>query len=228
MIVKEEGIRGLYKGLSASILGVSFLLCGVFAFKSHPRREKGLSESTLQFVTYEYLKGRWLASKREAALPGEKVTLGGFILMHFIAYQNSCKQPLPSGRGQFSLVRNICLCSNSQTLGCSHHLPTRSPPHPSKTSPGKRNPKVQDSSPDFPTDSTGRGCPGSLRRHDGSFNESRAKCRNFVLLLRADCEYLVLSCCVFWGAALFFVYFIVKTPRTQTLIVICIVVVGTR
>jgi solute carrier family 25 protein 33/36 len=35
-IIKHEGIRGLYKGFSASILG--------------------LSESTLQFVTYEYLK----------------------------------------------------------------------------------------------------------------------------------------------------------------------------
>ena len=43
LIVKEEGIRGLYKGISASILG--------------------LSESTIQFVTYEYLKKKMLTNK---------------------------------------------------------------------------------------------------------------------------------------------------------------------
>ena len=47
IILKEEGIRGLYKGLSASILG--------------------LSESTLQFVTYEYLKNQLLSKKRQIA-----------------------------------------------------------------------------------------------------------------------------------------------------------------
>jgi solute carrier family 25 protein 33/36 len=45
IIIKEEGIRGLYKGLSASILG--------------------LSESTIQFVLYEYLKKNVLASKQD-------------------------------------------------------------------------------------------------------------------------------------------------------------------
>ena len=44
VIIREEGIRGLYKGLSASILG--------------------LSESTLQFATYEYLKKRILERKK--------------------------------------------------------------------------------------------------------------------------------------------------------------------
>jgi solute carrier family 25 protein 33/36 len=45
VIIKEEGIRGLYKGLSASVLG--------------------LSESTLQFVTYEYLKKQILSRKSD-------------------------------------------------------------------------------------------------------------------------------------------------------------------
>ncbi|KAJ3037895.1 hypothetical protein HDV00_001239 [Rhizophlyctis rosea] len=42
-VFREEGLRGLYKGLSASLLG--------------------LTESTLQFVTYEYLK-RHIADRR--------------------------------------------------------------------------------------------------------------------------------------------------------------------
>ncbi|KAJ3015473.1 hypothetical protein HKX48_004579 [Thoreauomyces humboldtii] len=52
MVLREEGIRGLYKGLSASVLG--------------------LTESTLQFVTYEYLKSTWVArrkAERIAMLP---------------------------------------------------------------------------------------------------------------------------------------------------------------
>lgn len=45
IIIKEEGIRGLYKGLSASILG--------------------LSESTIQFVLYEYLKKNLMSRKED-------------------------------------------------------------------------------------------------------------------------------------------------------------------
>ncbi|TPX69239.1 hypothetical protein SpCBS45565_g02575 [Spizellomyces sp. 'palustris'] len=44
LVLREEGIRGLYKGLSASFLG--------------------LTESTLQFVTYEYLKKHWVEKRR--------------------------------------------------------------------------------------------------------------------------------------------------------------------
>ncbi|KAI7858339.1 mitochondrial carrier domain-containing protein, partial [Circinella umbellata] len=40
-ILKEEGIRGLYKGMSASYLGVA--------------------EGTIQWVTYEHLKKKWIA-----------------------------------------------------------------------------------------------------------------------------------------------------------------------
>lgn len=47
LVLKEEGIRGLYKGLSASILG--------------------LSESTLQFVTYEALKKSFKESRIKSA-----------------------------------------------------------------------------------------------------------------------------------------------------------------
>ncbi|ORY29923.1 mitochondrial carrier [Rhizoclosmatium globosum] len=46
-VFRTEGIRGLYKGLSASFLG--------------------LSESTLQFVLYEYFKQQLLHSKNEQA-----------------------------------------------------------------------------------------------------------------------------------------------------------------
>ncbi|KAJ3191206.1 hypothetical protein HDU67_005968, partial [Dinochytrium kinnereticum] len=46
-VMREEGIRGMYKGLSASILG--------------------LSETTLQFVLYEQMKKRILSSKMEKA-----------------------------------------------------------------------------------------------------------------------------------------------------------------
>ncbi|KAL2917297.1 Pyrimidine nucleotide transporter, mitochondrial [Polyrhizophydium stewartii] len=47
MVVKEEGIRGLYRGLSASFLG--------------------MAEPTLQFVMYEYFKKSVLDRKRAAA-----------------------------------------------------------------------------------------------------------------------------------------------------------------
>ncbi|KAI8913930.1 mitochondrial carrier domain-containing protein [Powellomyces hirtus] len=47
-VLREEGIRGLYKGLSASFLG--------------------LAESTLQFVTYEYLKKTWVERRKAARL----------------------------------------------------------------------------------------------------------------------------------------------------------------
>ncbi|KAI9490247.1 mitochondrial carrier domain-containing protein [Zychaea mexicana] len=40
-ILKEEGIRGLYKGMSASYLGVA--------------------EGTIQWMTYEHLKKKWIA-----------------------------------------------------------------------------------------------------------------------------------------------------------------------
>ena len=45
IIIKEEGVRGLYRGLSASVLG--------------------LSESTIQFVLYEYFKKNTLSGKEE-------------------------------------------------------------------------------------------------------------------------------------------------------------------
>ncbi|KAJ3105429.1 hypothetical protein HDU96_008576 [Phlyctochytrium bullatum] len=54
-VLRNEGIRGLYKGLSASILG--------------------LSETTLQFVLYEQMKKRVLASKLEK-LKREQLTTG--------------------------------------------------------------------------------------------------------------------------------------------------------
>ncbi|KAJ3097450.1 hypothetical protein HDU97_004860 [Phlyctochytrium planicorne] len=54
-IVREEGIRGLYKGLSASILG--------------------LTETTMQFVLYEYMKKRVLASKQQHSTSPTKPTL---------------------------------------------------------------------------------------------------------------------------------------------------------
>jgi solute carrier family 25 protein 33/36 len=59
--MKEEGIRGLYKGLSASYLGIS--------------------ESTIQFVTYEWLKAKlrerrigyseYIPGKHEKTFEGE-------------------------------------------------------------------------------------------------------------------------------------------------------------
>lgn len=42
-VLKTEGVRGLYRGFSASLIG--------------------LSESTLQFVTYEYFKAQLIKSK---------------------------------------------------------------------------------------------------------------------------------------------------------------------
>ncbi|KAJ3188224.1 hypothetical protein HDU85_005374 [Gaertneriomyces sp. JEL0708] len=51
-VLREEGVRGLYKGFSASVLG--------------------LTESTLQFATYEYLKKHWVEERRmerQALLP---------------------------------------------------------------------------------------------------------------------------------------------------------------
>ena len=59
IIIKEEGIRGLYKGLSASILG--------------------LSESTIQFVLYEYLKKKTLSKKE--IIQDERQKLG--IIFYF-------------------------------------------------------------------------------------------------------------------------------------------------
>ncbi|KAI9094109.1 mitochondrial carrier domain-containing protein [Phlyctochytrium arcticum] len=47
-VLKEEGVRGLYKGLSASFLG--------------------LTESTLQFATYEYLKRTWVERRKQERL----------------------------------------------------------------------------------------------------------------------------------------------------------------
>nr|KAJ3422205.1 hypothetical protein HK105_000703 [Polyrhizophydium stewartii] len=62
MVVKEEGIRGLYRGLSASFLG--------------------MAEPTLQFVMYEYFKKSVLDRKRAAAerkgRSTEDVSLGAY------------------------------------------------------------------------------------------------------------------------------------------------------
>jgi solute carrier family 25 protein 33/36 len=57
-ILKHEGIRGLYKGMSASYLGVA--------------------EGTIQWVIYEDLKKKWAVSKNEdgLSLKNEK-TIGG-------------------------------------------------------------------------------------------------------------------------------------------------------
>jgi solute carrier family 25 protein 33/36 len=55
IIIKEEGVRGLYKGLSASILG--------------------LSESTIQFVLYEYFKKNVISRKQD------QKKLGTFFLL---------------------------------------------------------------------------------------------------------------------------------------------------
>ncbi|KAI9321825.1 mitochondrial carrier domain-containing protein [Dichotomocladium elegans] len=46
-ILREEGIRGLYKGMSASYLGVA--------------------EGTIQWVTYEHLKRKWVAPTNNAS-----------------------------------------------------------------------------------------------------------------------------------------------------------------
>ncbi|SAM02724.1 hypothetical protein [Absidia glauca] len=46
-IIREEGVRGLYKGMSASYLGVA--------------------EGTIQWVTYEHLKRKWAAPKNLTA-----------------------------------------------------------------------------------------------------------------------------------------------------------------
>jgi solute carrier family 25 protein 33/36 len=54
-VARLEGIRGLYRGFSASILG--------------------LSESTLQFVTYEYLKNQRLQSLRTTTTNPDLKTL---------------------------------------------------------------------------------------------------------------------------------------------------------
>ncbi|KAI8817942.1 mitochondrial carrier domain-containing protein [Fimicolochytrium jonesii] len=47
-VVREEGVRALYRGLSASFLGIG--------------------ESTLQFVTYEYLKKTWVEDRKARRL----------------------------------------------------------------------------------------------------------------------------------------------------------------
>ncbi|OAD77190.1 hypothetical protein PHYBLDRAFT_165679 [Phycomyces blakesleeanus NRRL 1555(-)] len=56
-IFRQEGIKGFYKGMSASYLGVV--------------------EGTIQWVTYEHLKKRWAISASEKALQSKKRTVGG-------------------------------------------------------------------------------------------------------------------------------------------------------
>jgi solute carrier family 25 protein 33/36 len=56
--VREEGIKGLYRGLSASLVG--------------------LSESTFQFVMYEYFKSSAIEVKqKQSQLTGIAVPDGG-------------------------------------------------------------------------------------------------------------------------------------------------------
>jgi solute carrier family 25, member 33/36 len=59
-VATTEGVRGLYRGFSASVLG--------------------LAESTLQFVTYEYLKKTTLEKKRKGLsdLEAAKIKLDTF------------------------------------------------------------------------------------------------------------------------------------------------------
>ncbi|KAI9470553.1 MAG: mitochondrial carrier domain-containing protein [Benjaminiella poitrasii] len=57
-ILREEGIRGLYKGMSASYLGVA--------------------EGTIQWVIYENLKKKWCISKNELGqLSKDQIMIGG-------------------------------------------------------------------------------------------------------------------------------------------------------
>jgi solute carrier family 25 protein 33/36 len=53
-ILKQEGVKGLYKGMSASYLGVA--------------------EGTIQWVIYENLKKRWAYTPAQME---NKVTVGG-------------------------------------------------------------------------------------------------------------------------------------------------------
>ena len=48
-VIKQEGVKGLYRGLSASLIG--------------------MSESTFQFVMYEYMKGKTMESRVEQGKP---------------------------------------------------------------------------------------------------------------------------------------------------------------
>lgn len=52
-VVKEEGIVGLYRGFTASLLG--------------------LTESTMQFVMYEYFKSAILESKKESGIKSPSI-----------------------------------------------------------------------------------------------------------------------------------------------------------
>lgn len=56
-ILKQEGIKGLYKGMSASYLGVA--------------------EGTIQWVIYENLKKKWSVSPQQKSLQANQTTIGG-------------------------------------------------------------------------------------------------------------------------------------------------------
>lgn len=64
-ILQQEGIRGLYKGMSASYLGVA--------------------EGTIQWVIYENLKKKWCAPKDALSLRNEK-TIGGKTVQDWLGH----------------------------------------------------------------------------------------------------------------------------------------------
>lgn len=79
-IIKEEGVRGLYKGMSASYLGKSI----VIGWPLSPIislilvKLLGVAEGTIQWVIYEDLKKKW-ASPKQGLLQQQNgtTTLGG-------------------------------------------------------------------------------------------------------------------------------------------------------
>ena len=62
-VIKQEGIFGLYNGLSASLLG--------------------LSESTLQFVMYEHFKAKILDTKFKSGQEAPSMSMFSYITIPF-------------------------------------------------------------------------------------------------------------------------------------------------
>lgn len=172
-VVKEEGIRGLYKGLSASYLGIS--------------------ESTIQFVTYEWLKAKLRERRIGHAdyIPGhhEKTFEGRFTseFLLVIIYTNSAVSVVAHRLDGIFLD-----CRGCQTFRCYDYVSARGHSNEAaRNSLGRRKIQVHGYSPMCQAHLQRRRIQLVVRRHGDSLDPGRAKCLNHVPHLR-DCRLYVL------------------------------------
>lgn len=166
-IIRDEGIRGLYKGMSASYLGVA--------------------ESTLQWMLYEQMKASLARREERIERSGKEKTWwdksvewtgkagaagGAKLIAAVLAYPHEVSDVFDS----FVLFFVAVISSNTVIAGCSN--PTSTSPH------GQWPSKIHRLDPVLQTGMERRGHDWSLRRLNASLDANCAQCRYHVWHVR--------------------------------------------